>query len=386
MSGAVAASRLSHLECSACSSTLEPTRLWNLCECGAPLLARYAHATPFRVADLAARGDMWRYAPLLPHRGDIVTLGEGATPTLPLDTLAKELGLRGLYAKDESQNPTGSFKARGLSAAVTMAHSLGAQALAIPTAGNAGGALAAYGARVGLAVQVFMPADTPRSYELEARLHGAEVTRVDGLIDDCGKLVRERALEGRWYDVSTLKEPYRLEGKKTLGFEIFEQLQPLPDAILYPTGGGTGLIGIWKAFEELRALGWTDAPTPRLVAVQSAGCAPMVRAFDEGADHAERWKGAATAAVGLRVPQAVGDRLILRAVRESGGMAIAVEESDMLSGMHELAAKEGFPAGPETGALVAAAHKLLQTGWLGPDQCVLLLSTASWHKLPDTIR
>jgi len=362
-------SRLDHLECAACGATADPDRLHNLCACGRPWLARYRRPGDGWVApDLPG---MWRYAAVLPHRGDAVTLGEGRTPTVPCPRLARALELPDLLVKDESRNPTTSFKARGLSAAVTMARALGARGLAIPSAGNAGGALAAYGARADLAVDVFLPADTPWPFEAEARLHGARVHRVDGLIDTCGQLVREGAAAGRWFDVSTLKEPYRLEGKKTMGYEIAE-LPRIPDVILYPTGGGTGLIGIDKAFTELQAWG-AAVTTPRMVAVQVEGCAPVVRAFHAGDDEATPWEDATTLAYGLRVPRAVGDRLMLRALRGSGGTAIAVPEAEMLAGMREVAAREGLPAAPETGALWAAARRLREDGWIRDDDLVLLV-------------
>lgn len=328
---------------------------------------------------------MWRYAAVMPHLGEIVSLGEGQTPILALPRLGAHLGLPQLSVKDESQNPTTSFKARGIAAAVTMAKGLGARRLAIPTAGNAGGALAAYGARAGLPVEVFMPADTPEAFALEAEQHGATVHRINGLITDCGAEVAKGLEDDRWVDISTLKEPYRLEGKKTMGYEIWEQFQgELPDVILYPTGGGTGLIGIWKAFEELRELGWHDGPRPRMVAVQAEGCAPIVRAFQEGAEHARLWDDAHTIAYGLRVPAAVGDRLMLRALRDSGGTAVSVSEAALHKGMLDLGAKEGVPCGPESGALVAAAHKLLESNWLQKEQKVLMISTSSGHKYPDS--
>ena len=329
---------------------------------------------------------MWRWGELLPHRGSCVSLGEGDTPIVELPKLRARLGIAQVLAKDESRNPNTSFKSRGLSVAVTMAQSLGAKALAIPTAGNAGGALAAYGARAGIPVHVFMPADTPEPFELEARLHGARVTRLDALIDECGRVVREGAAQGRWFDVSTLKEPYRLEGKKTMGFELVEQLaDAMPHILLYPTGGGTGLIGIWKALEELRQLGWYTAAPPRLIAVQATGCMPIVRAFAQGKERAERFESAHTLAYGLRVPSAVGDRLMLRALRESGGDAVAVGEEALLRGCLELAS-EGLPAGPESGALWAAAIELAKAGKLAASTRLLLLSTGSGHKYVDSLR
>jgi threonine synthase len=315
-----------------------------------------------------------------------VTLGEGDTPLVELPALRARLGVASVLAKDESRNPNTSFKSRGLSAAVTMAKALGAKALALPTAGNAGGALAAYGSRAGLDVHVFMPADTPEPFELEARLHGATVRRLDALIDECGRAVREGAAEGRWFDLSTLKEPYRLEGKKTMGFELFEQCGgALPDLILYPTGGGTGLIGLWKAFEEMRTLGWHVGPPPRLVAVQPEGCMPIVRAFQRGEERATRFADAKTLAYGLRVPAAVGDRLMLRALRQTGGDVLAVSEDELLRGWVELA-REGLPSGPEGGALHAAALRLRDGGVLSPSTRLLLLNTGSGHKYLDGLR
>lgn len=378
-------SRLSHLDCSHCDDTFPFEQLNRLCpSCSRPLLARYNLEFVPRPPHSDLPG-MWRYSELLPHRGQPVTLGEGNTPVLAAPRLGAQLQLD-LLVKDESQNPTTSFKSRGLAAAVTMALALGAEHLAIPTAGNAGGALAAYAARAGLPATVFMPRDTPEPFALEARLHGAQVEFVDGLITDCGQRVAAGIEEGRWFDISTLKEPYRLEGKKTMGYEIWEQCQPLPDVILYPTGGGTGLVGIWKALDELAALGWYEGPRPKMVVVQVAGCAPIVRAHEQGAETAEPWVDAETLAYGLRVPAAVGDRLMLETVRDSGGTAIAVPERAMLEGMQELSAVEGIPTSPETGALVAAARQLKSDGWLSPGQRVLLISTASGHKYPDSAR
>lgn len=385
MTTALPESRLSHLDCPRCGGSFRPHEWVGLCDCGSPLLARYDLGNVSRPPHGNAPG-MWRYAALLPHHGTAITLGEGWTPILDAPRWRARLGVREVWIKDESQNPTTSFKARGLSAAVTMAHALGIKKVAIPTAGNAGGALAAYGARAGMEVDVFMPADTPEPFELEARLHGARVHRIDGLIHDCGAVVRAGADAGKWADISTLKEPYRIEGKKTMGYEIWEQLPELPDVILYPTGGGTGLVGIHKAFDELEALGWYDGPRPRMVAVQTAGCAPIVRAFHDNATRAAPWQDAQTLAYGLRVPVAVGDELMLRTLKETSGTAIAVPEVAMLSGMRTLAALDGIPAGPETGALVAAAHLLRDSGWLASDTRVLLISTGSSHKYPEATR
>ncbi|MEM7166970.1 MAG: threonine synthase [Planctomycetota bacterium] len=379
------ASRLQDLECPRCAARYATTQWIGLCPCGSPLLARYDLEGVARPPHGSAPG-MWRYAELLPHRGMAVSLGEGWTPILSAPRWAAELGVEQLLIKDESQNPTTSFKARGLSAAVTMAHALGTKRVAIPTAGNAGGALAAYGARAAMTVDVFMPSDTPEPFELEAKLHGARVHRIDGLINDCGALVRSGAEAGKWADISTLKEPYRLEGKKTMGYEIWEQLgDNVPDVILYPTGGGTGLIGIHKAFQELRELGWYSGTPPRMVAVQTAGCAPIVRAYDRGEERAELWPDAETVASGLRVPVAVGDELMLQTLRKTSGTAIAVPEEEMLSGMKRLAASDGIPAAPETGALVAAALRLRQSGWIDRSTRVLLISTGSAHKYPEAV-
>src|SRR5918995_5765284 len=320
-----------HLECAACNLRHEARRLLNLCsECGKPLLVRYdleAAARTLTKESLGGRrSDMWRYREVLPVENDehLISLGEGLTPLLRSVNLARELGIDELYIKDESQNPTQSFKARGMSAAVSMAKELGAKKLAAPSAGNAAGALAAYAARAGLECFIFIPRDTPRANVLECEQTGAKVTLMDGLITDCGAEVARRKEQEGWFDVSTLKEPYRVEGKKTLGYELDEQLDwTLPDVIVYPTGGGTGLVGMWKAFDEMEELGWIDSKRPRMVTVQAAGCAPIVRAFEEGEEHAERWPNAATTASGLRVPKAIGDFLILDALRASGGTAIS---------------------------------------------------------------
>jgi threonine synthase len=383
----LAHSLLDHLECSATGETFPADGLRNLSPAGEPLLPRYRLGPHVPRPPHRGPGGMWRYAALLPHRGTVVTLGEGWTPLLPAPRLGAQLGLPLLWVKDESQNPTASFKARGIATAVTMAKALGVIRLAIPTAGHAGGALAAYGARAGIAVEVFMPRDTPEAFQLEARLHGAQVHLVDGLISECGKLVAAGAAQGRWFDCSTFKEPYRVEGKKTMGYELWEQMGgQLPDAILYPTGGGTGLIGMWKAFEELAQLGWHTGQRPRMVAVQVAGCAPVVRAFQEGAARTRFWDEATTLAYGLRVPKPLADALILRALRESAGTAVAVAELEMLAGMHELAASEGISSGPETGAVVAAAAQLARAGWLTPQQTVVLFNTGSQTKYPDAAR
>lgn len=359
---------------------------------GRPILVRYdldrIRAEVDRDALLRRAPTMWRYRELLPPEDDanVVTLGEGMSPILPAPRLGERLGAPRLLVKDEGQLPTMSFKSRGQSACISMAKELGCEAVVVPTAGNAGGAMAAYAARAGLAAHVFMPRDTPEVNRREAVLCGAVVHLVDGLIDDCGKAAREAAAAagGAWMDVSTLKEPYRLEGKKTMGFEIAEQLGwRLPDVIVYPTGGGTGLVGMWKAFDELEALGWLeDTKRPRMVAVQSEGCAPIVRAFDAGERFAERFEGAATIASGLRVPAAVGDFLILDAVRASDGVALAVPEDGIRGWMRDVASLEGITLGPEPAACIGATGMLAERGWIRPDDEVLILGCGAAQKYP----
>jgi threonine synthase len=325
---------------------------------------------------------MWRYHPVLPAAlEEAVTLGEGLTPLLQLQHLGKDLGLGDLWVKDEGQNPTASFKARGMSAAVTMASKLRAQKLAAPSAGNAGGALATYAAAAGLEAHIFMPSDVPQSNYLECKAQGARVTLVDGLISDCGRIVSERKQQEGWFEVSTLKEPYRVEGKKTMGYEVAEQFEwTLPDAILYPCGGGVGLIGMWKAFQELEMLGWIGSKRPKMIAVQAEGCAPIVRAFDSGATASEFWKDAHTVASGLRVPKALGDFLVLEAVRESGGAAVAVSDEDMMDASIKLASTEGIFAAPEGGAWFAALPKLVETGVVGREDRIVVFNTGSGLK------
>lgn len=381
-------SALSHLECAECGRRFDVRRLQTFCpSCQAPLLARYdlpdlaRQLRPQQVAE-RPRG-IWRWAELLPvqrveHR---ITLGEGDTPILHLKRLGNALGLPHLFLKDESLNPTGTFKARGLVMAVARARELKARALVIPTAGNAGGALAAYAARAGLEAHVFMPADAPSANQEEVRFYGASLRLVDGLISDAARLAAQEARARKWFDVSTFKEPYRLEGKKTMGFEIAEFFGwDVPEVILYPTGGGTGLVGIWKAFEELEALGWIGKKRPRMVSVQSQGCAPIVQAFASGAKEAHPWPNASTIASGLRVPFPFAHRLILRVIRESGGTAIAVTDEEILESQHELAAQEGVFAAPEGAATLAALRHLLRQGWLDSSERVLLLNTGSGVK------
>jgi len=377
-----------NLECSFCHREYEARGLHNVCtECGKPLLVRYdlKRIAKFvsRQALYARRADMWRYRELLPVRREdnIVTLGEGWTPLIHTKALGAALGMKELFVKDESLNPTQSFKARGMSVAVSMAKELGVKKLAAPSAGNAGAALAAYCAHAGLGAYVFMPRDTPRANVIECEVMGAHVTLMDGLITDCGAEVARRKETEGWFEVSTLKEPYRVEGKKTLGYEIAEQSAwTLPDVILYPTGGGTGLVGMWKAFNELEQLGWISEKRPRMITVQAAGCAPIVRAFEAGSRFAGEIENAATLAAGLRVPKAIGDFLILDAIRESGGTAITVTDEELIEGARELARMEGIFAAPEGGACVPALRKLLARGDVKPDEKVVLFNTGSGIK------
>ncbi len=379
---------LTHLECSRCKKIHPHDRLQNLCiSCGKPLLARYdlkAAAKTLTRESLSGRGaTMWRYAELLPGNAP-VSLGEGMTPLVRARRLGERLGLTNLYIKDEGLNPTGSFKARGLSAAVTQAKALGAKTLAIPTAGNAGGALAAYAAKAGLRAVIVMPADTPAANVMECRAFGADVRQIAGLISDCGRYVAEHKNGEGWYDVSTLKEPYRIEGKKTMAYELWEQLDgKLPSVIVYPTGGGVGLIGMWKAFDEMEALGWIGPGRPRMVSVQAAGCAPIVEAFDKGGESAEFWENAATIASGLRVPQPLGDYLILSALRASLGTALAVRDAEMLAAGKELAALEGIFAAPEGAATVVAARRLVEEKWVEPNETIVLFNTGSGYKYSE---
>ena len=380
-----------NLECSFCHREYEARGLHNVCtECGKPLLVRYdlKRIAKFisRQALYARRSDMWRYREMLPVRREdnIVTLGEGWTPLIHVKRLGAALGVKDLFVKDESLNPTQSFKARGMSVAVSMAKELGAKKLAAPSAGNAGAALAAYCAHAGLGAYLFMPRDTPRANVIESEVMGAHVTLIDGLITDCGAEVARRKESEGWFDMSTLKEPYRVEGKKTLGYEIAEQSAwTLPDVIIYPTGGGTGLVGMWKAFDELQQLGWISEKRPRMISVQAEGCAPIVRAFDAGARFAGEVEKATTVAAGLRVPKAIGDFLILDAIRESGGTAITVTDDELIEGARELARTEGIFAAPEGGACVPALRKLLARGDVKPDERVVLFNTGSGIKYLD---
>ena len=386
-------SYLSHLECTACRDTFSADELHRVCvSCGKVLYARYdldAAGRALSPDDLASRrGDMWRYFELMPVRqpGNVVSLGEGFTPIIRAHRLGARLGCPNLLIKDEGVNPTASFKARGLSAAVSKAVELGVTGFTIPSAGNAGGAVAAYAARAGVEAHVFMPKDVPTANREEVEVAGARAVLVDGLISDAGKASRAAATERGLFDVSTLQEPYRAEGKKTMGYEIAEQLGwNVPDAIVYPTGGGTGIVGIWKAFQEMEALGWLDGRRPRMFCVQADGCAPLVRAFHEGTDHAEPWVGAETVAAGLRVPAAIGDYLVLAALRESGGGAVTVTDDEIMTWVRDVAALEGLFMSPEGAATAAALPKLLADGAVSPEETVLLLSTGSGLKYLDLL-
>ncbi len=382
-------SRLSHLECSVCAATFDPRRVQTFCAaCQAPLLARYdleqaAAALSRRQVSARPRGQ-WRWCELLPvyDAAQQVSLGEGDTPLLPLPRIGRELGLVRLSLKDEGVNPTGSFKARGLAVAVAKARELKLSNLIIPSAGNAGGALAAYAARAGLRAQVILPRDAPRANIDECRAAGAEVVLVDGLISDAGRLAAERSASQGWFDFSTFKEPYRLEGKKVMGFELAEAFGwRLPDVIVYPTGGGTGLVGMWKAFAELDGLGWLeDSARPRLVSVQAEGCAPVVRAMESGAETCAFWERAETIASGLRVPKSFADRLILRSLRESRGTAVAVSDTDIRAAQRRLAEREGVLAAPEGAATLAGLEVLIRRGWVAPDERIVLFNTGSGLK------
>ena len=383
----VPSSNVLELECSACGKKYNASVEQHLCTCGKPLLARYdlRRATKtLTLRNLANRPrTLWRYAEVLPN-GEAVTLGEGMTPLVHASRLGAVIGLKNLYVKDEGLNPTGSFKARGMTAAVTRAKQLGAKSVAAPTAGNAGGALAAYAAAAGLPAVIVMPADTPSANVMECQAFGAKVVKLDGLISDCGKYVNERKDREGWYDVSTLKEPYRVEGKKTMGYELWEQLGgTLPDAIFYPTGGGVGLIGMCKAFDEMQEMGWIGAERPRMVAVQAEGCAPIVKAWQAHRESAEFFPNAATVASGLRVPGPLGDQLILRMLRQTQGMAITVTDDEMLEAGRELASQEGVFAAPEGAATVCAARKLAASGWLKTNEVVVLFNTGTGYKYAE---
>jgi threonine synthase len=380
---------VTHLECSATGERHAADEPHNLSRAGKPLLVRYDLAAIGKALSkeaLARRPrDFWRYRELLPVRRaqDIVSLGEAVTPIVAMPKLARALAAGEILVKDEGRLPTGSFKARGLALAVSMAKAFRIAHMVMPTNGNAGAALAAYASRAGIKATVFCPADTPEVNVSEIALAGASVYRVNGLIDDCGRIVAEGQARVGWFDTSTLKEPYRIEGKKTMGLELAEQLGwELPDVVLYPTGGGTGLIGMWKAFAELEAIGFIGGKRPRMVAVQAAGCAPIVRAYDTGAEHAPRWEDAHTLAAGIRVPQAIGDFLILRAVRESGGFAIAVPDDAIAAAIDEVARTEGFLMCPEGAATYAALKQGLADGRIGRAERAVLFNCATGLKYP----
>jgi threonine synthase len=380
-------SYVTHLECSRTGERFAAGKIHGLSTAGWPLIVRYdlesIRKNWNREALARAPQTMWRYAPLLPVQRDesIVSLHEGFTPLHKLQRLGPHLSCDDLWLKDEGVNPTGSFKARGLSCAISMCRELGIKKVAIPTAGNAGGALAAYAAAAGIEAHVFMPRDVPRANSIEARAFGAKVILVDGLISDCAKRVAEGRESEGWFDMSTLKEPYRIEGKKTMGLEAAEQFDwNLPDAIFYPTGGGVGLIGMWKAFEELEALGWIGPRRPKMIAVQAEGCQPMVKAFEEGAEFSTFWQNASTVASGLRVPKALGDFLVLKAVRESHGTVVAVSDEETMDAGKQLASQEGLFVAPEGSACIAALKNLRRSGFLRQSDRILIYNTGSGYK------
>ena len=378
---------VTYLECSKTGKTYEPNKLYNLSDAGKPLLVRYdlERAAKVLTKDNLKRrvSSLWRYREVLPVVNDqnIVTLGEGWTPLLHARRLGEELGLPELFIKDESPNPTGSFKARGQAVAISMAKELGVKKVAIPTAGNAGGAMAAYAAAAGMEAYVFMPLDTPVANRIECQQLGARVTLIDGLITDCGAEVARRKEAEGWFDVSTLKEPYRIEGKKTMGYELAEQFNwELPDVILYPTGGGTGLVGMWKAFDEMEEMGWIGARRPRMFSVQAAGCAPVVRAFDNGWDEAPEFENASTVASGLRVPRAIGDFIMLDILRKSDGGAVAVTDEEMIADTRVIGAAEGLFCAPEGAACFSALKKLLDAGQVSSSNRIVLFNTGTGLK------
>jgi len=384
---------VSHLECPRCGSRFDHREVVNVCACGSPLLVEYdleRVAAATSKDEVAGReATMWRYREFLPveDRRRIVTLGEGFTPLMPASRLGEGVGLPDLWVKDEGLNPTGTFKARGAACGVTAAGERGVKEVALPSAGNAGGAWAAYGAAAGMAVHVTVPADTPELMRLECEAFGAEVTLVDGFISDAGSLVAEGVREHGWFDVATLREPYRIEGKKTLGLEIAEQLGwRFPDAIVYPAGGGVGIIGIWRALAQLRRVGWVEGELPRLVVVQADGCAPLVNAFAQGANEAEPWPDPDTIAVGLRVPRALGDFLVLRAVRETGGTAVSVSDRAILSAMSRMAREAAILPCPEGAATLAAVEVLRSSGDLDGSERVVLINTGTGLKYPDLLQ
>lgn len=383
----------SHLECPKCSASYEPEQRNQLCVCGSPLLVRYdmqkvkANMTRELVASRAP--DLWRYRELLPvvHEENIVTMGEGMTPLLHLKRLGQQVGMDNLFMKDEGIIPSGSFKARGAAVGVSRAKELGVKTLAMPTNGNAGGAWALYCAKAGIEAVIVMPKDAPTIPRSECAIAGASLSLVNGLISDAGKIVGQAIGEHKWYDASTLKEPYRIEGKKTMGLELAEQFGwEMPDVVLYPTGGGVGLIGIYKALMELKELGWVSGDLPRLVAVQATGCAPIVKAWEAGLKESQFWENAHTCAFGITVPKAIGDFLVLEAVYETNGCAIAVSDEDTLTAESLMATVEGAFVCPEGAACMAAAQKLLADGWIKPKERVVVLNTGCGIKYPETVQ
>ncbi|HSK70969.1 MAG TPA: threonine synthase [Pyrinomonadaceae bacterium] len=379
---------VTHLFCSACGEKYAPNKLYNLCNsCGKPLMVAYdlekAGKTLTKDSLKSRIPTLWRYEEVLPveNQKNRVSLGEGFTPLHKAERLGGKYGLKNLYIKDESLNPTQSFKARGMTAAVSMAKELGVKKTAAPSAGNAAGALSAYAALAGMEAYIFVPKDTPKANIIECKALGANVTLVDGLITDCGKIVAERKETEGWFDVSTLKEPYRVEGKKTMGYELAEQLNfELPDVILYPTGGGTGLIGMWKAFDEMEKMGWIGSFRPRMVSVQSEGCAPIVEAFQQNLNHGAEIENAHTVASGLRVPKAIGDFIMLDILRESKGTAVAVSDEDLVKDAVEIGSTEGIFAAPEGGACLSALKKLSESGEIKPGERIVLFNTGSGIK------
>jgi len=383
---------VTELYCSKCGKRYSIDTIITLCSCGCPILVDYDYERAGRIIDRNDRANrphsMWKYREVLPVIDDenIVSLGEGGTPLLPSAAIGSELSLRHLYFKDESVNPTGSFKARGLGMAVSRAKELGIERVIIPTAGNAGSAVAAYAARAGIACKVIMPKDVPAPFLVDCTYHGAEIELVDGSIKDCGARAGELVRSEGWFSMATLKEPYRIEGKKTMGYELAEHFgYDLPDVVIYPTGGGTGLIGMWKAFDEMERMGWIDSRRPRMVAVQSDGCAPIPRAYEQGKDHADEWENPHTLAAGLRVPSAVGDFLMLRAIRDSGGLALAVSDDEIIRDTFEIASKEGIFTAPEGGAVLACLKRMLDKGEVSPDDRIVLFITGSGYKYLDVL-
>jgi threonine synthase len=384
---------VTHLYCSSCSKQYEPRTLINLCECAKPLMVAYdlgrASDTLTRDSLAGRTPTLWRYREVLPVDDDenILSLGEGMTPLIKARRLGARLGMTNLFIKDESLNPTASFKARGMAVAISMAKELGAKKLAVPSAGNAAGALAAYAAKAGIPAFIFMPKDTPEANITECRQMGANVTLIDGLITDCGKIVAERKQAEDWFDVSTLKEPYRVEGKKTMGYELAEQMKwELPDVILYPTGGGTGLIGMWKAFDEMERMGWIGSRRPRMVTVQAEGCAPIVKAFAAGALSGADVPDAHTVAAGLRVPKAIGDFIMLDILRRSGGTAVSVTDDELVTAVKEIGSAEGLFAAPEGAACLPALRQLLSRGEVSREERVVLFNTGSGLKYLEALR